>query len=140
MNRQPHTWRFRFSGDPAAGTRPGLASTPGGAPKFVAGDAAIRQSLMLLLSTRPGERVMRPDWGCPLHRVLFQPNDGTTAGLAMHYVRQAVARFEPRAEVLALDAGPDGDTVLRISMLYRVIGTGAVENLAFDVSLEGAGA
>ena len=53
---------------------------------MIAGDAAIRQSIILLLTTTPGERVMRPDYGCPLHRLMFQPNDATTAGLAIHYV------------------------------------------------------
>ena len=68
---------------------------------MVEDDASIRQSLLLLLSTSPGERVMRPDYGCSLRRLVFAPNDDTTAGLAIHYVRQAVERWEPRVEILA---------------------------------------
>ena len=70
------------------GTRPGAAAvglclTAAGGAAMVAGDALIRQSLMLLLATVPGERVMRPDYGCPLDRLMFAPNDATTAGLAV---------------------------------------------------------
>ena len=43
---------------------------------------SIRQAILLLFSTRPGERVMRPDYGCDIHRLVFSPNDDTTAGLA----------------------------------------------------------
>ena len=68
-------------------------------------DEAIRQSLLILLSTSPGERVMRPEYGCELRRLVFAPNDDTTAGLAIHYVRRAVERWEPRIEIEALDAG-----------------------------------
>ena len=53
---------------------------------------AVRQSILMLLSTRPGERVMPPDYGCPIHRLVFSPNDATTAGLAIHYVRHSLLR------------------------------------------------
>ena len=69
----------------------GSALTAAGGLAMVHGDEAIRQAIMLLLvSTVPGERLMRPDYGSHLHRLLFAPNDQTTAGLAIHYVRQAL--------------------------------------------------
>jgi len=46
-----------------------------------------------------GERVLRPEYGCDLHRLVFSPNDATTAGLAVHYVRAALLRWEPRIEI-----------------------------------------
>jgi len=82
----------------------GLQVTPRGRIEMVEGDESIRQSLLLLLSTSPGERVMRPDYGCSLRHLVFGPNDDTTAGLAIHYVRRAVERWEPRVEVLTVDA------------------------------------
>ena len=92
MRDAPQSRGFRFFhpdlDEPPAGLRVGL----NGAPELVDGVEAVRQAVLLLLSTRPGERVMRPDYGCDLHRVLFAPNDDTTAGLAIHYVRAAVAR------------------------------------------------
>ena len=53
---------------------------------------SVRQSLLILLTTMPGERVMREGWGCNLFRLAFAPNDDTTAGLAMHHVRKAIER------------------------------------------------
>jgi hypothetical protein len=143
----------------------GIALTPGGRIAMVSGDAAIRQSIILLLTTIPGERVMRPDFGCPLHRLLFSPNDATTAGLAIHYVRQALVRFEPRIDIVSLDANAagvvvrgvgqapaaDGDpaderrhsldenSTLVVSLVYKVRATNRVASLQFEVGLDGGG-
>lgn len=99
--------------------------SPSGGVAMVGGDAAIRQAIVMLLATRPGERVMRPTYGCPLDRLVFAANDATTAGLAIHYVAQAIARFEPRIDIVRLDAGPaaasgPGESVLEIRLDYRV--------------------
>jgi phage baseplate assembly protein W len=117
---------------------PGLRLVPGtGRIATVDGDAGVRQAILLLLSTRPGERVMRPDYGCDLHRLVFAPNDETTAALAIHYVGQAIARWEPRVDVLELDATPDPDQgVLAIRLVYQVRLTRQTQEIAFDVQLE----
>ena len=60
----------------------GLVVGAEGRLERAAGAALIRQSLFLLLSTTPGERVMRPDYGCALLTLAFSHNDDTTAGLA----------------------------------------------------------
>jgi phage baseplate assembly protein W len=105
--------------------------------------AAVRQSLLLLLSTRPGERVMHPTYGCNLHRLLFAPNDLTTAGLAIHYVREALTRFEPRVELMRIDAAGPGDVVaqarLEIIIEYRVRATQRADQLSFPFDLMGEG-
>jgi phage baseplate assembly protein W len=120
------------------GRGPAVAAT--GSLATVSGDNAVRQSILMLLSTRPGERVMRPDYGCPIHRLLFSPNDATTAGLAIHYVRQALLRFEPRIEIVRIDAGPAREaqgSVLRIVLDYRVRDTRRLERLALELDLQG---
>jgi uncharacterized protein len=89
----------------AASPSAGLQVDRRGRIAMVEDEHAIRQSLLMLLSTSPGERVMRPDYGCELRRLVFAPNDDTTAGLAIHYVRRAVERWEPRVEIESLDAG-----------------------------------
>jgi len=106
-----------FSGPDAAG--PSLA--PDGTTRAVSEAEAVRQSLLVLLATRPGERVMRPLYGCDLHRLVFSPNDATTAGLAMHYARRAVERWEPRVSVVSVDAMPagEGELVVRLSYVLR---------------------
>jgi phage baseplate assembly protein W len=123
----------------------GVVLTPAGRIAMVSGDEAIRQSILLLLTTLPGERVMRPDYGCPLHRLLFAPNDATTAGLAIHYVRQALVRFEPRIDIVSLDAGAPAvrelgaadASKLIISLVYRVKSTNRQASLDLEVDLFG---
>ena len=118
---------------------PGLGISPTGGIEMVNDEASVRQSILLLLSTIPGERVMRPDYGCELHRLVFSPNDNTTSGLAIHYVRQAIDRWEPRAEVVRLDAGPNpfAPDRLEISLVYRLRRTQAIQELNFSVDLAG---
>ena len=113
---------------------PALTAT--GSLSMVEGDATVRQALLLLLATTPGERLMRPQYGCHLNRLLFAPNDHTTAGLAVHYVRQAVQRWEPRAEIVSLDAAADPDvpTRLNIQLRYRVRAT--LTSAVLDIPLD----
>ena len=96
----------------------------------------------MLLATSPGERVMRPEYGCLLHRVIFSPNDDTTAGLAIHYVRSAIDRWEPRIEILNLDArrDPDSEGRLEVVLEYRVRASQDVRNLRVPVQLSTAAA
>lgn len=123
------------------GAETGPVPSAAGGLQLVHGDAAIRQSIMLLLTTVPGERVMRPDYGCPLNRLMFWPNDATTAGLAIHYVRQAIRRFEPRVQIVRLDAGADAGNgaVLLITLEYRVRETGTVDRIDATIELQAGG-
>jgi phage baseplate assembly protein W len=115
----------------------GPVVTAAGRLAMVHGDEAIRQAIILLLGTTPGERLMRPDYGSHLHRLLFAANDQTTAGLAIHYVKQALQRWEPRIEVEEVDADPDSDVAsrLNIHLRYRVKQTLAVDVLQYPLSL-----
>jgi phage baseplate assembly protein W len=130
---------IRFSGAATAGYGGGTgpAITAAGALSMVEGDGAVRQALLLLLATTPGERLMRPEYGCHLNRLLFAPNDHTTAGLAVHYVRQAVQRWEPRADIVELDAAADPDiaTRLNIRLRYRVRATAALGVIELPLDL-----
>jgi len=114
-------WRFvhpDVAGPPASGLQ---VSATGGI-ELVSGDRSIHQAILILISTRPGERVMRPSYGCDISPFLFSPNDETTAGLAIHFVRQAVERWEPRVDVIAVDAVQDDHEpeLLRVTLTYRV--------------------
>jgi phage baseplate assembly protein W len=105
---------------------------------MVGGRDVVRQSLLLLLTTVPGERVMRPTYGCHLHRLVFWPNDDTTAGLAIHYVRDAVERFELRAQIVGVDASRNPDLPERLDLVlaYRVRPTGQLDELAVSIDLQ----
>lgn len=138
--RTPPTWAaWRFTHPDLDDGLPGISISPLGRIEMVQDAAAVRQSIVLLLSTRPGERVMRPGFGCDLHRLVFAPNDDTTAGLAIHYVRQAVERFEPRATIIHIDAGPapDAPDLLEIVLEYRPRLGGAPDRLVVTVPLQG---
>lgn len=138
-------WRFEAAPVPSSGPTPRrLVVAATGRVAMVEDDAAIRQALVVLLSTSPGERVMRPDYGCPLHRLVFSPNDATTAGLAVHYVRQSIERWEPRIDIVRLDAGAAGPrrggtagTLLLIELDYRVRATGRPGALELALDLDG---
>ena len=122
----------------------GMHLNPQGHLKRANGAEAIRQSILILLATLPGERVMRPQYGCDLFRLAFEPNDETTAGLAMHYVQEAVTRCEPRVIVEHVDAFPDPErsSVLHIILHYRLRQSGLAESLdyAFELTHQRPGA
>ena len=140
-NRAP---RFLGASLAAGGAEPGaggigLTTGSTGALAMVEGDDSVRQAIVLLLSTAPGERLMRPEYGSHLHRLVFAPNDQTTAGLAIHYVRAALTRWEPRVEIVDLDAAADPDSPerLNISLRYRVRATLAAGNLELSIATGG---
>jgi hypothetical protein len=133
-------WRFLIPElDVPSDEDAGLRLSPTGGMAMVEEDASVRQAVLLLLSTAPGERVMRPSYGCDLNRLIFSPNDQTTAGLAIHFVSQALSRWEPRIQLLRLDAGssPESPHVLDIHLQYRVRATHATTELVWPVVLSG---
>ena len=142
MTLGQRAFRFGVTAGEGSADESGLALAPTGRLDMVEGPAAIRQAIRLLLQTSPGERVMRPAYGCDLQKLAFAPNDGTTAGLAIHYVREAVKNWEPRIEVLDLDAAadPNQPEVLLISLEYRVLATHATDQLNLHVHLGGGSA
>jgi hypothetical protein len=97
----------------------------------------VRQAILLLLTTKPGERLMRPEYGCDLHRLVFAPNDATTHGLAIHYVRQALQRWEPRVDIVRLDADCNESDPGRMDILleYRMRRTLRQDALVLPINL-----
>lgn len=83
----------------------------------------IEQAISMILLTPKGQRVMRPEFGCQIHDLIFAPNDSTTAGLADYYVREALAMWEPRIEVLNVrimsDSGDVGRMLIDIQYLIK---------------------
>lgn len=67
----------------------------------------IEEAMRIILLTPKGQRVMRPEFGCQIHDLLFAANDATTAGLAAYYVEDALGMWEPRIRVLQVIARPD---------------------------------
>jgi len=103
---------------------------------------SVRESVLSILGTGKGERVMRAEFGCDIHRLVFAENNTATAGLATHHVEQALVRWEPRIEMLRVQSAPDSEReeVLLVEIEYRVIATNNVFNLVYPFYLtEGAG-
>jgi phage baseplate assembly protein W len=136
MTAPGSAFQFRTAGFDA-GAEGGLVCR-GGRVALVDGDVAIRQAILLLLSTVPGERVRRPEYGSELHRLIFASNDNTTAGLAIHYVRQAIRRWEPRVEVIEVDADPDPTLPGRLNIVVqcRVLASGSTQTLVYALDLD----
>ncbi len=85
----------------------------------------IEQAIRIILMTPKGQRVMRPEFGCQIHELIFAPNNGPTAGLAAYYVDEALAMWEPRIRVLNVDANPDPEDAARllIEIQYEILAT-----------------
>jgi len=132
-------WRFLHPDFDAPEGFAGLQASVTGGIHMVEEHASVRQAILLLLSTRPGERVMRPDYGCDLHRLVFWPNDDTTAGLAIHYVRTAINRWEPRIDLSRLQARrrEEAPEILEIDLHYRVRATQQRETVRLSIDLTG---
>jgi phage baseplate assembly protein W len=84
-------------------------------------DRNIRESIQIILGTKLGERVYRPDFGCRLSELTFAPMNPQTLLLARVFVKDALTQWEPRIKVDAVLAEPDpvkGKLDLRI--LYRI--------------------
>src|SRR5258708_3761350 len=82
------------------------------------GDAdEIEQSIHIILSTAPGQRVMRPEFGCRIHELVFAPNTTATAGLAIRFISEALSRWEPRITLERVDVEPDPDDPARLMIL-----------------------
>jgi Bacteriophage baseplate protein W len=106
--------------------------TPGGSVRLVSGAEEIEAAIRMILTTAPGERVMRPDFGCAMWEQVFAPINPNTLGLIEQNVREALARWEPRItldNVTAL-AGED-EAVVKIEIEYHVRATNDHRNLVF---------
>ncbi len=93
----------------------------------------IEQAIQIILLTPKGQRVMRFDFGCQIHDLIFASNDATTLGLASYYVREALVAWEPRIRVLDVSASADQDTDgrLLIQVSYEIKATHDQRSLVF---------
>lgn len=96
-----------------------------------AGD--LDQSIRVILMTAPGERLMRPQFGCRIWDLLFEPVTANLLGLIAQAVRDAVAQWEPRVVLDSVTPSVDTDdnALIRIAMTYRVQSTNDRRNLVY---------
>jgi phage baseplate assembly protein W len=98
----------------------------------------VREAIWIILSTAPGERLMRPDFGCGIHDFVFAPNNARTTGLIRFHVEEALARWEPRIQLesVEVETDPGDPAVLLVSIDYRVRATDSRFNLVYPFYLE----
>ena len=111
---------------------------PAGRLALAVDEESVRQSILIILTTAKGERLMRPDFGCGLHDYVFAVNDRATQAAAAFEVREALQRWEPRVDVLEVEAMGAGDQaeVLLLSIDYRVRSTDTRFNLVYPFYLD----
>jgi phage baseplate assembly protein W len=110
-----------------------VRTDPTGSVALVNGEREIVESIRLILATAPGERPMRPEFGCAIHDLVFAPADAATAGRIAYEVRLSLERWEPRIElsdvVVRFDEIDDGK--LLIDVRYALRGSNDPRNLVF---------
>ena len=104
-------------------------------------DENIRQSMMLILVTAPGERMMRPTFGCAIHDIIFEPNTELTAARVSHEVKKAIIEFEPRVGDVEVTAKPDDTEISRmnVTISYTIRKTNTKANLVYPFYLRKEG-
>lgn len=104
---------------------------------YAAGPSKVRQAILIILETEPGERVMRPSFGCGLRRYLMTPNTSATRALIRHDVELALASFEPRIRLTEVRADPGDDPALvLIHIAYVHIRDNRPDNVVYPFYLE----
>ena len=91
-----------------------------GALGYSEGQDKVAQSIWIILDTDPGERVMRPTFGCGLRRYLMAPNTSATRALIRHDVQIALTNFEPRISVTHVEASPGDEPALVLIRIASV--------------------
>ena len=103
-----------------------------GSVRLVSGVDEVDAAIRMILSTVPGERVMRPEFGCAMWQMLFAPLTAGTLGLVEQAVREALERWEPRIALQSVIAtGEQATGTITITIGYRIRSTNDVRNLVF---------
>jgi phage baseplate assembly protein W len=104
-----------------------------GSIALVSGVADIEKSMRIIIGTAPGERPMRPEFGCRIWELLFEPINTNTLGMMESVVEDALRRWEPRVEIQAVTADPvnPGSGEVAISVEYVIASTNESRNLVY---------
>lgn len=104
-----------------------------GALRLTNGAQDLDRSIRVVLATAPGERVMRPQFGCRIWEMLFEPVTPGLLGEMAQAVKDALAQWETRVAVDDVDVVPDGQdhSLVRIAVGYRIRATNDRRNLVY---------
>ncbi len=101
-------------------------------------EKSIEESIRIILSTTPGERIMRPDFGCAINEIVFSPNSSRTVSLAAKYIYEAIVKWEPRVIVKDVAGTHDADNPVRINIniKYEIRSVNTFFNMVYPFYLE----
>lgn len=101
-------------------------------------EASVRQSIQVILQTRPGEQLMHPDFGAGLQTFLQESNTLLTRRRLHDRITDALTRWEPRILIdrVEVETVPDQPTHLRVEVWYRLRRTGLAQHLGLTMQLE----
>lgn len=101
------------------------------------GNQSVREVMLNILLTRPGERLMRPSFGAGLRNYIHLPNNETTRALIADSTRRAIERWEPRVTVDEITVQPDGQRLSHVSLSihYRLKYDATREELTLSIDL-----
>jgi uncharacterized protein len=110
-----------------------LQVTPSGGIATSSLERKIEESIYLILATSKRERVMLPAFGCGINELVFAPDDAATAGSVRSAVKDALTTYEPRINVLSVDAAaaPDQPNLLLIRIDYQIRSNNALKNMVY---------
>jgi len=93
----------------------------------------IKEAIRIILGTAKGERVMRPDFGCGIHELVFAPINSTTLSQVENNVREALIKYEPRIDLLRVEASTErsDEGQLLVSIDYEVRATNTRSNMVY---------
>lgn len=125
-------WQFPIALDSTVNPATGQLANPG-TIAIASEEDKVRQSIEIILRTTPGERVMRPTFGCGIHDLVFDSLGGELVGRVISVVASALTTWEPRIDVIDVSAQQDSDdpTRLLIEIDYRLRTTNSRFNLVF---------
>ena len=100
-------------------------------------EESVRQSILIILGTAKGERVMRPDFGCGIHDLVFENLSSALVGRVQQTINEALLRLEPRIDVTSVEVEKgDAGNVLLIHIEYEVRATNNAFNLVYPFYLD----
>ena len=102
-------------------------------------DACVEQAIWAILETAPGERLMRPDFGCAIHDLVFETPSAALVGQINRAVFTALTKYEQRIEILGIEVIPDeeSDNLLKIEIDYRLRSVNSRFSLVYPFYLGG---
>ena len=111
---------------------------PDGQMIWSAGELNVRESICIILRTNPGERQLRPNFGCGLDRYLFEPNSIGTLRLIQEEVKRAITRWEPRVTLddIRVETNPTDPRAVDITIYYTLVATRRREQVNLTLALQ----